>query len=99
MSSASPLAERLARILAAVLGRELDEQAQWPLPALGVRLVVSREGDDRWTIRPWTGPWTERRDDVIVSGELREGLFRGPYRVHDVNGPFDRIMQRDEPLA
>jgi hypothetical protein len=62
------------------------EQLSWPLPALGVRLVLFREGGEIYVVRPWSGRFAESRGGRVEEGLLVEGRFKAPRTVRALDG-------------
>ena len=62
------------------------EQLSWPLPALGVRFVLFREGEAVYVVRPWSGRFAESRGGRVEEGLLVEGRFVAPRTVRAPDG-------------
>jgi hypothetical protein len=72
------------------------EQLSWPLPALGVRFVLFREGDPVYVVRPWSGRFAERRCGRVEEGLLVRGRFMAPRTVCALDGRFLWTIEVDE---
>ncbi len=72
------------------------EQLSWPLPALGVRLVLFREGDPVYVVRPWSGRFAELRGGRVQEGLLVSGRFVAPRTVCAPDGRLLWTIEVDE---
>jgi hypothetical protein len=78
---------------------DCGEQWSWALPALGVRLIVSREGPGDFVVRPWSGHFAEGHGDRVEEGLLVDGLFVAPRTMSSRDGRLLWTIDVDEGLG
>ncbi|MGW1616442.1 hypothetical protein ACWCQZ_44760 [Streptomyces sp. NPDC002285] len=70
------------------LGIEDEGEATfWPMPQIGLALLIGREGGTHYVVRPWEGTWQERlQDGRAIEGRLAGGRSVGRWRFNLPDG-------------